>query len=56
MDAHLILYHRIANILNHTPEFIRVLDIVEKARNVSLFFQWRQISTSAFQFPGNPRT
>jgi len=48
VDTHLILYHSIANILNQTPEFIRVLDIVEKTLNVSLLFQWGQISTGAF--------
>jgi len=37
--AYLILHYRIANILDQIPKLLRILDIVEKPFNVSLFFQ-----------------
>ena len=48
MDAYLILYYCIADILDHTTEFIRILDVIEEALNIPLFFQRSQILTNAF--------
>ena len=39
VDTYLILQHRIADILDQAAEFVRILDIVEKALDVSLVFQ-----------------
>ena len=41
MYTYLILQHRTADVLDQTAEFVRILDIVEKALDVSLLFQWR---------------
>jgi len=52
--AYLILHHRIANIFNQTSQFVRILDVGEKALDHSLVFQRLEFSDNVFQFPNNP--
>ena len=53
--TNLVIHDRIANVLNQTDKFSRILSIVEESLNLSLFFQWRQIMTSVLQLPTNTR-
>ena len=55
MNTYLILNHRIANILDESAEFTRILGVIEKPFNIPLFLQWGQILTDVSQFPANPR-
>ena len=55
MHTHLILYHCIADILNQTAKSIGILDIVEEALDLPLFFHLGQTRTNVFQFSGNCR-
>ena len=54
-DTHLIMHHRIANILNQTDEFIRILDVVKKPLHLPLTFQRLEFSKNGFQVPNSPR-
>ena len=52
--TNLIVHRGIANIFDQTPQFIRVLDVVEKTRNLPLIHQWLEFPENIFQFPGIP--
>ena len=53
--VYLIFHYRIADVLNQTAEFTRILGIIEKSFNPPLLLQWDQISTDILQFPVHPR-
>ena len=42
--TNLVIHHGIANIFDQTAQFIRILDVVEKALNLPLFCQWLEFS------------
>ena len=54
-DRYLIIHYRVTDILNETSKFIGVVCVVDKAFNLSLFHQWREISMNILQFPSDPR-
>ena len=54
VDAHLIMHHRIANVLNQTGKFIRILGIVKKSLDLPLTFQQVEFSKNGFQVPNSP--
>ena len=53
-NTYLIPHHRIANIFDQTSEFIRILDVGEKALDLPLVFQQLELSENLLQFPSNP--
>jgi hypothetical protein len=52
--ANLIVHHGITNIFDQTTQFIRILDVVEKAPNLPLIRQWLEFPENIFQFPDDP--
>jgi hypothetical protein len=52
--TNLVVHHSIANTLDQTAKFIRVLDVVKKALHLRLLFHRLEFSESAFQFPNDP--
>jgi hypothetical protein len=52
--AHLIVHHGITNVFDQTTQFIRILDVVEKALNLPLICQWLEFLENVFQFPDDP--
>ena len=52
--TNLVFHHGIANVLDQTVQFTRILDVVEKTFNLPLICQWLEFSESFFEFPKDP--
>ena len=53
VDTHLVLHHCIADILNHTAEFVRILNIIKETLDFPLPLQSSQTLANIFQIPSN---
>jgi len=49
--TNLIVHHSITDIINQTPKFIGILDIVKESLNIPLLHQWIEFLEDVFQFP-----
>jgi hypothetical protein len=54
LTTNLIIHHGIADMFNQIAKDICILDIVQKAFHLRLFFQWLELSEDFFQFSNNP--
>jgi len=52
--TNLIVHHSTLDILNQARELVCICDVVEKAFNPPLVFQWLKFSQNPSQFPGDP--
>jgi hypothetical protein len=46
--ANLIVHHGITNVFDKTTQFIRILDVVEKAFDLPLICQWLEFLENVF--------
>ena len=51
LEANLILHHRVTNIFDHGCKFVRIPDVGEKPLDLSLVYQWFELSAKVFEFP-----
>ena len=49
--TNLIIHHGIADILDQTAEFVRILGVAQKTFHFYLLFEWLEFSEDVFQFP-----
>ena len=54
MDPYLILHHRVADILNQTAKFTRIINVVEKTLNLPLLCQRLEFFENFSQFSNDP--
>ena len=54
MNTHLILHHCIADVVNQTPKFVRIPDVIEETLGLALFSQLGTCLTHVSKFPDHP--
>lgn len=55
MVTNLVVHHGISNVFNQTPEFIRILDVVQKTDHLAFPSSHAKFSENVIQLPDGPK-